>query len=150
MIMSVRRRAREIALQVLYQLDIDPQDPRKVIALHWENFQPSEQAREFCLRLVEGVLQNQGEIDRLVEENSENWTLKRMAVVDRNILRLATFELRYCPDIPFKVTLNEAVELAKKFSADDSGAFINGILDKIYSLLDKTLKDQPDIPWAKT
>jgi len=148
--MSVRRRAREIALQVLYQLDIDPQDPKKVIALHWENFQPSEQAREFCLRLVEGVLQNRKEIDPLIEENSENWTLKRMAVVDRNILRLAAFELRYCPDIPFKVTLNEAIELAKKFGADDSGAFINGILDKIYTLLDKTLKDNSDISWAKT
>jgi N utilization substance protein B len=148
--MSVRRRAREIALQVLYQLDIDPQDPKKVVAFHWENFQPSEQAREFCLRLVEGVLQNQKEIDPLIEEKSENWTLKRMAVVDRNILRLAVFELRYCPDIPFKVTLNEAIELAKKFGADDSGAFINGILDKIYTLLDKTSKDNPDIPWAKT
>jgi transcription antitermination protein NusB len=148
--MSVRRRAREIALQVLYQLDIDPQDPKKVVAFHWENFQPSEQAREFCLRLVEGALQNQKDIDRLIEENSENWTLKRMAVVDRNILRLATFELRYCPDIPFKVTLDEAIELAKKFGSDDSGAFINGILDKIYTLLDKTLKDHPEIPWAKT
>jgi N utilization substance protein B len=148
--MSVRRRAREIALQVLYQLDIDPQDPKKVVALHWENFQPSEQAREFCLRLAEGVLQNRKDIDRLIEENSENWTLKRMAVVDRNILRLATFELRYCPDIPFKVTLNEAIELAKKFGTDDSGAFINGILDKIYTLLDKTLKDNSATPWAKT
>jgi transcription antitermination protein NusB len=147
--MSVRRRAREIALQVLYQLDIDPQDPKKVVALHWENFQPSEQAREFCLRLVEGTLQNQKEIDRLIEDHAENWTLKRMAVVDRNILRMATFELRYCPDIPFKVTLNEAIELAKRFSADDSGAFINGILDKIYALLDNTLKDNPDIPWSK-
>ncbi len=148
--MSTRRRAREIALQVLYQLDIDPQDPRKVISLYWENFQPSEKAREFCWRLVEGVLQNQKEIDRLIKENSEHWTLKRMAVVDRNILRLATFELRYCSDIPFKVTLNEAVELAKKFGADDSGAFINGILDNIYNLLDRTLRDNPDIPWAKT
>jgi N utilization substance protein B len=147
--MSTRRKAREIALQVLYQLDIDPQDPKKVIALHWENFQPSEQAREFCLRLVEGVLQNRKEIDPLIEENSENWTLKRMAVVDRNILRLAAFELRYCPDIPFRVTLNEAIELAKKFGADDSGAFINGILDKIYTLLSETLKDNPDTPWAK-
>jgi len=148
--MSTRRRAREIALQVLYQLDLDPGDPKKVLALHWENFQPSEQAREFCVRLVEGVLQNGKEIDRLIEEHSENWTLKRMAVVDRNILRLAAFELRYCPDIPFKVTLNEAVELAKKFGADDSGAFINGILDRVHTLLNQTVKDDPDIPWAKT
>ena len=148
--MSTRRRAREIALQVLYQLDLDPADPKKVLALHWENFQPSEQAREFCARLVDGVLQNGKEIDRLIEEHSENWTLKRMAVVDRNILRLAAFELCYCPDIPFKVTLNEAVELAKKFAADDSGAFINGILDKIHTLLNETLKDDPNTPWAKT
>ena len=133
--MSTRRRAREIALQVLYQLDLDPEDPKKVLAFHWENFQPSEQAREFCVRLVEGVLQKGKEIDPLIEEHSENWTLKRMAVVDRNILRLATFELRYCPEIPFKVTLNEAVELAKKFGADDSSAFINGILDRIHSFL---------------
>jgi len=75
----------------------------------------------------EGVCQNLGQIDRLVEDNSENWTLKRMAVVDRNILRLATFELLHCPDIPFKAILNEAIELAKKYGADDSGAFINGI-----------------------
>jgi len=147
--MSTRRRAREIALQVLYQLDLDPADPEKVLARHWENFQPSEQAREFCARLVEGVLSNGEEIDRLIEGNSDNWTLKRMAVVDRNILRLATFELRYCPDVPFKVTLNEAVELAKKFGADDSGAFINGILDRVHTLLDQTLKDDPHIPWAK-
>ena len=66
--MSTRRRAREIALQVLYQLDLDPADPKKVLALHWENFQPSEQAREFCARLVDGVLQNGEEIDRLIEE----------------------------------------------------------------------------------
>ena len=148
--MSTRRRAREIALQVLYQLDLDPGDPKKVLSLHWENFQPSEQAREFCIRLVEGVFQNGKEIDRLIEAHSENWTLKRMAVVDRNNLRLAVFELRDCPDIPFKVTLNEAVELAKKFGADDSGAFINGILDKIHTLLNEALRDDPNSPWAKT
>jgi len=133
--MSVRRRAREIALQVLYQLDISPGDIRVALDLHWENFRPSQKTREFCQRLVEGVCRSQEQIDQLVEKNSENWTLKRMAMVDRNILRLATFELLYCPDIPFKVTLNEAIELAKKFGADESGAFINGILDKIHSIL---------------
>jgi N utilization substance protein B len=103
--------------------------------LYWENFQPSPKAREFCQKLVEGVRRSQDQIDPLIEENSENWSLKRMAAVDRNILRLATFELLYCPEIPFKATLNEAIELAKKFGSDDSGAFINGILDKIHSLL---------------
>lgn len=133
--MSIRRRAREIALQVLYQLDISQGEAGEVLALYWENFEPSPKAREFCQRLVDGVRQNQSQIDRFIEENSENWTLKRMSMVDRNILRLATFELLQCPDIPFKATLNEAIELAKKFGADDSGSFINGILDKIHSIL---------------
>jgi transcription antitermination protein NusB len=133
--MSIRRRAREIALQVLYQLEIGQGDPGEVLDLYWENFHPSPRAREFCQKLVEGVRRSQDQIDPFLEENSENWSLKRMAAVDRNILRLATFELLYCPDIPFKATLNEAIELAKKFGTDDSGAFINGILDKIHTLL---------------
>ena len=133
--MSVRRRAREIALQVLYQLDIRPGEPQEALDLYFENFRPSEKAREFCQRLIEGVRQNREEIDRLLEENAENWTLNRMAVVDRNILRVATFELLYCPDIPFKASLNEAIELAKRFGTDDSSAFINGILDRIHSLI---------------
>jgi len=141
--MSIRRRAREIALQVLYQLDISQADSREVWDLYWENFRPSAKAREFCQRLIEGVRQNQDQIDQLIEENSENWSLKRMAIVDRNILRLAAFELLHCPDIPFKATLNEAIELAKKFGTDDSGAFINGILDKIHSLLTPARNSRP-------
>jgi N utilization substance protein B len=132
--MTVRRRAREIALQVLYQLDIGQGVPQEALAVYFENFRPLEKAREFCQRLIEGVSHHREEIDRLIEENAENWTLKRMAVVDRNILRVATFELMHCPDIPFKASLNEAIELAKKYGNDDSGAFINGILDKIHSL----------------
>lgn len=135
MAMGIRRRAREIALQVLYQLDISKDDAQEVLHLFWENFTPSLKTRDFCQRLVEGVCQNQGEIDQLIEKTSENWSLKRMSLVDRNILRLATFELLKCPDIPYKATLNEAIELAKKFSTDESGAFINGILDKIHSQL---------------
>ena len=145
--MTVRRRAREIALQVLYQLDIGQADPQGALAVYFENFRPSEKAREFCHRLVEGVWQNREEIDRLIEENAENWTLRRMAVVDRNILRMAAFELTHCPDIPFKATLNEAIELAKRFGNDDSGAFINGILDKVHSISGSAL--QPSPPAAK-
>ena len=140
--MSIRRRAREIALQVLYQLDISHGDPGEVLDLYWENFRPSPKAREFCQRLVEGVRKSQDQIDPFIEENSENWSLKRMAAVDRNILRLATFELLHCPEIPFKATLNEAIELAKKFGSDDSSAFINGILDKIHSLLTSAPHDR--------
>jgi N utilization substance protein B len=132
--MSTRRRAREIALQVLYQLDLRPGEPGEALDLYFENFRPSEQAREYSWRLIAGVLQNREKIDHLIEENSENWTLKRIAVVDRNILRISAFELLYCPDVPFKVSLDEAIELAKKFSTDDSGSFINGILDRIHAL----------------
>ena len=141
--MTVRRRAREIALQVLYQLDLSQGAPPEALDLYFENFRPSEKAREFCRRLIEGVVQNREEIDRLLEENAENWTLKRMAVVDRNILRMATFEFMHCPDIPFKASLNEAVELAKKFGTDDSSAFINGILDRIHTLLTSGRPDAP-------
>lgn len=140
--MTIRRRAREIALQVLYQLDIIQGDSQEALTLYFDNFRPSEKAREFCQRLVEGVCREQERIDRLIEANAENWTLKRMAVVDRNILRLATFELLNCPDIPFKASLNEAIELAKKFGNDDSSAFINGILDQVHSLEGADLPDR--------
>jgi len=130
--MSIRRRAREIALHVLYQLDISQGDPQKTLDLYFSHFKPSEKAREFCEHLVYGVIRHRERIDRVIDENSENWTLKRMAVVDRNILRFATFELFFSPEIPFKATLNEAIELAKRFGTDESGAFINGILDKIH------------------
>jgi len=140
--MSIRRRAREIALQVLYQLDIDQGNSQEVLNLYWENFRPSEKAREFCQRLVEGVCRNRGQIDQLIEENSEHWTLKRMPMVDRNILRLAAFELFHCPDIPFKATLNEAIELAKKYGTDESSAFINGVLDRIHSILAASASDR--------
>jgi len=133
--MGIRRRAREVALQVLYQLDASQGKANEVLDLFWENFNPSPKARDFSRRLVEGVCQHLEQIDRLIEDHSENWTFKRMAMVDRNILRLATFELLHCPDIHFKAILNEAIELAKKFGADDSSAFVNGILDKIHSLL---------------
>ncbi len=133
--MGLRRKAREIALQVLYQLDISDGSPNDVLRIYWENFSPSPKVLEFCQRLVHGVRQNQAQIDQLIEDTSANWSLKRMSFIDRNILRLATFELWKCPDIPFKVALNEAVELAKKFSSEESGAFINGILDKIHSTL---------------
>jgi N utilization substance protein B len=141
--MTVRRRAREIALQVLYQLEIGQGVPQEALTVYFENFRPSEKAREFCQRLIEGVSHHREEIDRLIEENAENWTLRRMAVVDRNILRVATFELMHCPDIPFKASLNEAIELAKKYGNEDSGAFINGILDKVHSLVGLSSPNPP-------
>jgi N utilization substance protein B len=126
-----RRRSREFALQVLYQLDITKQDAIRAIA-QWKNyFSPKEERDEFVERIVLGVLQHRQKIDRLIGQCSENWRLDRMNIVDRNILRMATFELLYCEEIPPKATLNEAIDLGKRYGSEDSGSFINGILDRI-------------------
>ncbi len=89
------------------------------------------EARRFAMRLIEGTLAEQGEIDEAIQEVAQNWNISRMAVVDRNVLRLATHELLHCQDIPPKVAINEAIEIGKRFSTQNSGAFINGILDRI-------------------
>jgi len=96
-----------------------------------ENFMPEEGEDEFAKRIVLGVMEHQREIDRLIEERSEHWRLDRMTIVDRNILRIAIFELLYCSEVPPKVTLNEAIDLGKRFGSEESGNFINGILDRI-------------------
>jgi N utilization substance protein B len=125
-----RRKSREFALQVLFQLNITKQDPIKAFAQSKENFS-KEESDEFAEQIVLGVQEHLQEIDRLIEKYSENWRLDRMSLIDRNILRMAIFELLYCKEIPPKVTLNEAIDLGKKFGTDDSGSFINGILDRI-------------------
>ncbi len=129
--MGKRRRSRESALQVLYQLDIKKQDATRAIAQWKEYFSPNEERDEFVERIVLGVLKHCMEFDRLIEQYSENWRLDRMSVIDRNILRMAAFELLYCEEIPPKVTLNEAIDLGKRYGSGDSGSFINGILDRI-------------------
>jgi N utilization substance protein B len=126
-----RRRSRELALQVLYQLDITKQDAIKAIAQSRDHFSEKEERDGFAERIVLGVLEHGQEIDRLIEQYSENWRLDRMSMIDRNILRMALFELLYCEDIPPKVTLDEAIELGKRYGSGDSGSFINGILDRI-------------------
>ena len=129
--MGKRRKSREFALQVLYQLDITRQDAIKTIAQFRDHFSQIEERDGFAERISLGVLEHGQEIDRLIGHYSENWRLNRMSIIDRNILRIATFELLYCEDIPPKVTLNEAIELGKRYGSEDSGSFINGILDRI-------------------
>lgn len=129
--MGKRRKSREFALQILYQLDITKQDATKTLSQLQDHFSPNEKRDEFAERLVLGVLEHCQEIDGLVEQNSENWRLDRINIVDRNILRIAIFELLYCGEIPPKVTLNEAIDLGKRYGSEDSGSFINGILDRI-------------------
>lgn len=129
--MGKRRRSRESALQVLYQLDITKQDAIRALAQWKECFSLNQEQDEFVERIVLGVLKRCQEIDRLIEQYSEHWRFDRMTVIDRNILRMAAFELLYCEEIPPKVTLNEAIDLGKRYGSEDSGSFINGILDRI-------------------
>jgi N utilization substance protein B len=112
-------------------LNITKQDPIKAFAQSKEHFLKKEESDEFAEQIVLGVQEHLQEIDRLIEKYSENWRLDRISLIDRNILRMAIFELLYCEEIPPKVTLNEAIDLGKRFGTDDSGSFINGILDQI-------------------
>ena len=129
--MKKRTRARELALQFLYQLDLRGDDllPEAKSFVRGEE-RDSETVR-FALRLVQGTVDHRTEIDRTIQGVAQNWNISRMAVVDRNVLRLATYELLHCDDIPPKVAINEAIELGKRYSTEQSGAFINGILDRI-------------------
>ena len=130
--MRKRTQGRECALQILYQSELNPLPLDESIRDFWEqNPESSEEIRSFAETLVRGALENQAAIDEVIRRTAEHWQLGRMAAVDRNILRFATYELLYCKDIPPKVTINEAVNIAKKFSQQDSGKFINGVLDKI-------------------
>lgn len=129
--MKKRTRARELALQFLYQLDLRGDamlDEAREFVVAEER---DAETTRFALRLVQGTHENRATIDQMIQSVAQNWNISRMAVVDRNVLRLATYELVHCPDVPPKVAINEAIELGKRYSTQNSGAFINGILDKI-------------------
>jgi N utilization substance protein B len=131
---GVRRRGRAYGLQVLYALDLNEGvDPARAVNDYGDMFQLEldPPALEFALRLVITTRERLAEVDDAIQSASRNWRLDRMSRVDRNILRLATCELRHSPDVPVKVVINEAVELAKRFGTADSPAFVNGILDRI-------------------
>ena len=136
--MGKRKKSRELALQILYQIEMSEGDAEENFNLFWQHFNPSDELKEFSQKIVKGVCQHREEIDTLIEKNSEHWRLKRMTIVDRNILRSAIFELMYCPDTPTKVILNEAIELGKKFSSEKSGSFVNGVLDKASHQFDRS------------
>ena len=129
--MRKRRKSRECALQVLFQLNITKQEAVKALSQFQEHFSSDGEADEFLKRLVLGVLEHRQELDRLIEQYSENWRLDRINIIERNILRMALFELLYCEEIPPKVSINEAIDLGKRYGSGDSGGFINGILDRI-------------------
>lgn len=131
--MGIRREGRELALQALYSMDLNPLEMRTTLQLFRENVKTKGNVRAFAEDLVAGVITHRQEIDRLIEEKSKNWAISRMGKVDLNILRLAAFELNYRNDIPKNVTINEAIEVAKKFGTEESPSFVNGILDELAS-----------------
>lgn len=128
--MGYRRKAREFALQMLYQIDIN-NDFEYLLNGFWSNKKVSDDVRKFADNIVEGVIKSLSTIDNIITLSAENWSVDRMPVVDRNILRMAAYELLSIKDIPVKVTINEAIEIAKRFGGEDSSSFINGILDRI-------------------
>ena len=130
--MGNRRKARELAIQVLYYMEFaegDAGDPFDIIC---NNFNPSKPIRAFSRRLVYGVRENIEYLDKMIRRSSRNWRLERMSVVDRSILRLGTFEILFMDETPPKVAIDEAIELGKRYGTEESGAFINGILDNIH------------------
>jgi N utilization substance protein B len=164
--MYYRRKAREIALQVLYELDVLKIDTQEAVDLFWDHFTAAEEAlepfwdyfrkpkdakkhvskvfgapqdaRPFSTLLIEGTWRHRRQIDKQISDCSEHWSISRMSKVDRSILRMAVYELLYCDDIPPKVTLNEAIDLGKAYGSENSGSFINGILDALYVKLQDT------------
>ena len=133
--MKRREQARQIALQALYQLDVRREDLGPEIVEFLRESTKEPEVYFFARRLTEGTWAWREEADRLIREAAEHWRPERMAILDRNILRLAAYEISQCPDIPPRVAIDQAIELAKRFSSAESGAFVNGVLDKILRLV---------------
>ena len=138
--MRKRTLAREFALQILYQWEITKDDIEFCLENFWQERAEKEldaELKNFTAKLVKGTVSCLKEIDQKISSYAQNWQLERMALVDRNVMRLGCFELLYCDDIPSKVSINEAVEIAKRFSSPEAGKFVNAILDKIKAEIGK-------------
>jgi N utilization substance protein B len=130
--MGLRRDGREAAIQFLYQLDtFHPAHVEEALAAFWKQNEEPKNVRDFADGLLHGVLEKMPEVDAKIRTLADNWDFERLAVVDRNILRLAVYEMLFCPEIPPVVSINEAIEIAKKFSTAESGKFVNGLLDRV-------------------
>ncbi len=140
--MGARRTARERALQALYQLEMTDGQADAALAAAWaasaEGDKPDPETKRFALELVSGVRDHLADIDSLISEYSHHWRVDRMTRIDRNVLRIGIFELKYRPESPRSVSIDEAVELGKTYGTEDSSAFVNGLLDRIAQALPKT------------
>jgi N utilization substance protein B len=131
---SLRTKSREFAMQMLFQWDMSQQDPARLEAKFWKSAKAADKTRAFANELFEGAAKDAAALDELIGKHAENWRFERLAAIDRAILRLGVHEMRGA-ETPPKVVLNEAVELAKKFSSEESGAFVNGVLDAFHKSL---------------
>ena len=133
--MKLRTRAREVALQYLYQIDITSSHNEKTLAEFFEHFvaDKDHEIIPYAREIVVGVCENLIPIDTLLEKASDNWKVRRMSTTDRNILRIAAYEMAYRKDVPYKVAINEAIEIAKRFGSSKFPSFANGVLDKIWN-----------------
>jgi N utilization substance protein B len=137
--MGGRRLSRELALKVLFQIDLVNTNIEEALKYNFESNELSKEVKEFTIILVRGVISNLAEIDQEIKSYTNNWSLERITNIDRNILRIAIYEILYMNNIPKSVSINEAVELAKKYSTKSSFSFVNGVLGKI-NKIDKILK----------
>jgi N utilization substance protein B len=132
--MRLRSKAREVALHLLYEIEISKIEVTLAFQAYLENNPQRQEVIDFSTSLIEGVTKNIEQLDSLIKKYVKNWEIDRMAVIDRNILRMACFELLFLEEVPPKVSINEAIELAKRFGDLDSPRFVNGVLDKIYKM----------------
>ena len=138
--MGVRREGREAAVQYLYLCDLNGESD----LLSFYKFRGlSPSARRFCDALVQGIKQSQADIDESIRKNAQNYELSRISAVDRNVLRVAIYEMLHCPEVPPVVSINEAIEIAKKYSTEESGRFVNGVLDQIRLTLSRSNRAVP-------
>jgi len=135
--MGRRRKAREETLRILFRLEFENKQLEKTLNQYWESKKTSEEIKEYSTWLVKGIISDQAKIDNIIQKVSEHWRISRMPLVDRNILRMAVFELLNEENIAPAIIINEAIEIAKKYSGDEAATFVNGILDAIR----KNLKD---------
>jgi N utilization substance protein B len=145
--MGRRRKAREETLRILYRIEFDAKPLEEILNQYWESKRTGQTTREYSTWLVKGIGSHRKKIDSIIQNASEHWRLSRMALIDRNILRMAVFELLYEENIEPAVVINEAIEIAKTYSGDEAAAFVNGVLDAIRRKLGnqkKSLKEKND------
>ena len=141
--MGVRREGREAAVQYLYLCDLNGDSD---LAGYYKFRGLSPSARRFCDSIVHGAAKHRDSIDETIRKNTQNYELNRISVVDRNVLRVAIYEMLHCPDVPPVVSINEAIEIAKKYSTEESGRFVNGVLDQIRGTLNRPARTATDSP----